>query len=282
MARSYMTSSTRFGGGGGTPFDDYEVPDFTRQLEEIASIAVYSDSTTIHGLEPTYRVSNGTETTFMHGGAGGSRTVLDFRNNPLIGVSGRCGALVDQLTFHTRDGPSPTFGGTGGSPFIVRAPVVSLFGRSGALIDQIGLRVRMTETDLFGGLGGEPFADPEPIPGGSNIRRIVIRSGQFVDSITTTYSTPTGGRRTVTHGGGGGEATMIPFISTQRIVGVFGRSGALLDRIGFVLEDLVTRDQVTFGPFGGRGGRAFRVDAEIHGFVGRSGDLIDAIGFYSS
>jgi hypothetical protein len=277
----YVVNSTRFGGGGGTPFDDDQVLE-PAQLEEILSIVVYSDSTTIHGLEPTYRVSNGTERTYRHGGSGGSPTTLSFRNNPLIGVSGRCGALVDRLVFHFRDGPARTFGGPGGGPFIVRAPIMSLFGRSGDLIDQIGFRVRITETDLFGGTGGSPFSDPLPIPGGSNIRQIVIRSGLYVDSIATTYSTPSGGTFSTVHGGSGGLPTTIDFTPTQRIVSVFGCSGTLLDSIGFVLEDLVTGAQQTWGPFGGPGGSLFRVNAEIHGFVGRSGALIDAIGFYTS
>ena len=64
----------------------------------------------------------------------------------------------------------------------------------------------------------------------------------------------------------------------ERIIGVFGKSGASVDQLGFV-----TNWGRIFGPYGGCGGSHFSVNScLVRGIFGRAGSRIDAIGFYCS
>lgn len=64
----------------------------------------------------------------------------------------------------------------------------------------------------------------------------------------------------------------------EKIIGVFGKRGNLLDQIGFV-----TNKGKIFGPYGGCGGVNFHVSScHIRGIFGRSGGLVDSIGFFCS
>ena len=67
-------------------------------------------------------------------------------------------------------------------------------------------------------------------------------------------------------------------VNIERIAGVFGKSGGLLDQIGFV-----TNKGRIFGPYGGCGGGNFHVNScHVRGIFGRSAGLIDSIGFFCS
>ena len=82
-------------------------------------------------------------------------------------------------------------------------------------------------------------------------------------------------------GGGGGRDVRLRSFDIdvdggERAVGIFGRSGAIIDQLGFV-----TNKGRIFGPFGGCGGSAFTVnDCEIRGMFVTSGTYIDSIGFH--
>ncbi len=74
-----------------------------------------------------------------------------------------------------------------------------------------------------------------------------------------------GGRHEINLNVGGGE----------KIIAIFGASGSLVDRIGFV-----SNHGRVFGPYGGGGGGRFSVhNCVLCGIFGRSGTLVDSIGF---
>jgi hypothetical protein len=128
------------------------------------------------------------------------------------------------------------WGGGGGSPFNEPAPAGSqlaeVWVREGRVIDAILLVWRRPDGVLiyspwYGGGGGRiqkfQFAP------GERLVRVEGRAGRYVDSLRFITST---GRASPTYGGGGGA----PFVSdagTGEITGAFGRSGKLLDQIGF-------------------------------------------------
>ena len=100
----------------------------------------------------------------------------------------------------------------------------------------------------------------------------------YIDSIQLMYQLPSGEDYVGTRFGGRGELHTIDLDvdGGERINGIFGRSGALIDQLGFV-----TNKGRMFGPYGGCGGSEFTVnDCEIRGIFGRSGALIDSIGFH--
>ncbi len=113
----------------------------------------------------------------------------------------------------------------------------------------------------------------------SMVKRIVVYSGSLVDSIQVTYQHSNGLHETSAfHGGSGGgrHEINININGGEKIIGIFGRSGCLLDSIGFI-----TNHGRTYGPYGGSGGGRFDVyNCVLRGIFGRSGRLIDSIGFY--
>jgi jacalin-like lectin domain-containing protein len=278
------------GGGGGAAWDDAQSMATTPPVG-FKKIAVRS-GIYVDRLEPTYALDNGNTYTPGHGGAGGTPASFDFvPNEILIGIQGRSGSLVDQLSFLTAviyGGGDPPFlqtrgpyGGTGGAPFTIWGEIAAFYGRSDAYLDAIGCYLGTATVGPFGGGGGTAFQDPGPVPDLSRITRITVRSGTLIDSIATTYLLPDGSSQTFSHGGTGGTATDIHFNPGEQIIAVVGRSGDLLDNIAFLTEDPqgVRR---THGPYGGTGGTQFIVNQDVNGFFGRSGTLIDQIGFFVS
>jgi len=130
---------------------------------------------------------------------------------------------------------------------------------------------------MRGGGGGNEFRDAQPVPGETRIGRIVVRAGALVDSIATSYVHSDESATTLSHGGSGGIANIVNIAPNERIVAVIGRSGSLLDSLGFVIENLAgVRRQA--GPFGGQGGAPFSLSGNVVSFFGRSGSMIDALG----
>ena len=145
------------------------------------------------------------------------------------------------------------------------------------------LRTKRTSTGCrsvgpYGGGGGGAFVE---IPDHCNavVSQIFIRSATLVDAIQLTYQYSNGLQYTSGyHGGTGGTAHRITINVSQgeRVVGVFGRTGSLVDRLGFV-----TNWGRVFGPYGGCGGVPFKVEScTIKGIHGRSARLLDSIGFF--
>ncbi|HEX9963530.1 MAG TPA: jacalin-like lectin [Allosphingosinicella sp.] len=278
MATQVVTASS-FGGNGGTAFNDLQAAGGA--VASIKKIVIPAGAF-VDNISTTYGLPNGSTFVATHGGSGGQASTINLAAGEMIvRVSGRSGSLLDQITFETL-GPNGQkihgpFGGPGGAPFEIEAEIDSFFGRSGTLDDRLGFFVNVNTTALHGGTGGTAFADPVPIPGQTSIKKIVIRSGTFIDAISTTYGKPDGTTAVASHGGGGGTATTITFNPGESIIAVTGRSGKFLDSL-----TILTSDRRVFGPFGGGGGTPFVVNANILGFVGRSGTFIDSIGFYTS
>lgn len=157
----------------------------------------------------------------------------------LVGFFGRSGSLIDQIGFFELIDarsyvPSTAHGGGGGVEFTTDLTevdrMVGVAVRSGQYMDGIqaifktvyGQEVRSA---WFGGNGGTPgefrLAD------GELITRVEGRSGGYVDSLT--FSTDKG--KTYRYGQQGGGQ----FELSGEICGFLGRSGSLLDQIGFFL-----------------------------------------------
>ncbi|MEA3016447.1 MAG: hypothetical protein QOI38_1169 [Sphingomonadales bacterium] len=268
-----------FGGTGGAPFDDLAAAGGA--VNAIKKIVVRAGQF-VDNISTTYGLPSGSNFVATHGGSGGQASTITLApGEKVVGVRGRSGSLLDQITFLTR-GPNGErthgpFGGGGGAPFELEAEVDSFYGRSGTLDDNLGFFVNVNTTGLHGGPGGTAFADPIPVPGQTFIKQIVIRSGTFIDAISTTYVNPDGSTTVSSHGGTGGQPTTIKFNPGESIIAVTGRSGKFVDSLTFL-----TSDKRVFGPFGGGGGSPFVVNANILGFVGRSGTFLDSIGFYTS
>ena len=131
----------------------------------------------------------------------------------------------------------------------------------------------------FGGGGGGAFND---LPDECNgiVRVIRVYAGKYVDGLDITYRKSDGSEVSILRGGtGGGRHTIeVKIDEGERIIAVFGKSGGLLDQIGFV-----TSHGRIFGPYGGSGGGNFNVNScELRGIYGRAGGLIDSIGFFCS
>lgn len=285
-----MFKTTSYGGEGGTAWDDSQTL-AASPIEAFKRIAVRT-GTLLDKIETSYKLDDGDVSTLAHGGDGGGPAEFDFvPQEILIGIQGRSGSLVDQISFLTAviyGGGDPPFlqtygpfGGGGGTPFAIWGEIAAFYGRSGTLIDQIGCYLSTDTAGPFGGGGGSAFQDPGPVPELSRILRISVRHGTYVDAIATTYLLPDGSEQTFSHGGGGGTEEVIHFNSGERIIAIVGRSGDLLDNIAFLTEDPqgVRR---TYGPYGGPGGAQFIVNADVNGFFGRSGSLIDQLGFFVS
>ncbi|HYD38656.1 MAG TPA: jacalin-like lectin [Allosphingosinicella sp.] len=141
------------------------------------------------------------------------------------------------------------------------------------------MATQVMKAKAFGGNGGSPFDDLQASGGAvASVNEIVVRSGKFVDNISTTYGLPNGGTFVGTHGGNGGQASTITLAAGEKVVGVKGRSGSRLDQITFVT--LGPDGRKVHGPFGGSGGSPFEIEAEIDSFYGRSGTLEDRLGFF--
>ena len=122
---------------------------------------------------------------------------------------------------------SGLYGGGGGSPFDSAGDAVrSIRIRSGTLIDSIQFVYWNGQTSgSYGGTGGSPATiDLSP---GESIIVIVGQSGSLVDRLTFVTNF---GRVFGPYGGSGGS----PFqVSNCNLRGIFGRSGSLIDAIGF-------------------------------------------------
>ena len=130
----------------------------------------------------------------------------------------------------------------------------------------------------FGGSGGGAFIE---LPDNCHafVSKIYIRSGHVIDAIQLTYQYSDGSQHTSNyHGGRGGSSTKIilDVSGGERVIGVFGRSGAHVDRLTFI-----TNKGRVFGPYGRPGGSPFTVNScNIKGIHGRAGEKMDSIGFY--
>ncbi|GIV69235.1 jacalin-like lectin [Caldilinea sp.] len=132
------------GGEGGLPIEGYEIPAGARIRQIRVTYGWFVDS-----IQVAYADADGNLQALPGIGGHGEREhlfILDA-DEYLVGVSGRSGAYVDSIRFHTNKRVSPTFGGEGGEvEFTLLAPegseVVGFFGRADWYIDAIGILTR--------------------------------------------------------------------------------------------------------------------------------------------
>jgi hypothetical protein len=128
---------------------------------------------------------------------------------------------------------SPSYGETGGDTFsddlTETAGLAGFNIRSGRLLDAIQAIYKLADGRILtgpwhGGTGGDPtgfvLAEDE------FITEISGRAGRYVDQISITTNLRTYGP----FGGNGGDVWSFP---SSTIGGIFGRSGQLIDQIGF-------------------------------------------------
>lgn len=286
---TYALKMPDYGGGGGSSFNDYTTYGSNAPVA-IRAITVRAGKY-VDYLQPLYVLADGTVVSVPHGGTGGSspETLTLAPNEKLVGLKGRSGKYLDQISFVLEvanpDGTSTArtvgpYGGTGGDPFQIWGETVALYGRSGSKLDALGSYVNATPSVLCGSGGGSAFQDPVPVPGLSSIAKIAIRSATYVDAIATTYRLADGSQKTFSHGGKGGSPNEdILLAAGEKIVRVEGSTGLYLYGITFHTVDEKGGTH-KYGPYGKGGGFPFSIDAGIGAFFGRSGDYIDAIGFY--
>ncbi len=278
-----MSSTIRsdtFGGEGGSSFDDSHVIEtWGRITQLVVRHGEYIDSIGVGYANGNF---------INHGGTGGSETLINLLPDELISaVEGRCGDVLDQITFRSNKEVYGPFGGSGGHPFSLDfqgKTLLYLFGRSGAEVDQIAfaygdappaLPITIFRSGGHGGTGGSPFDDLST--NGSllgNITSITVRHGSQVDNISVKY----GNGPSVAYGGSGGQAETFNLGQDEWVTEVHGRSGEYLDQVQF-FTSLGNASAI----FGGNGGTAFvekREKSVVKAFFGRSGEYVDQLGIY--
>ena len=83
----------------------------------------------------------------------------------------------------------------------------------------------------FGGQGGGD-RDPWEVPKDEYITQVEYRAGDRIDSLTFITNK---GNKSPRYGGTGGSYFIETFPPDYKIIGMFGRDGGRLDRLGFVL-----------------------------------------------
>lgn len=130
----------------------------------------------------------------------------------------------------------------------------------------------------FGGGGGWPFSVVPSDCDDQVVTQIVVGVHYYVSgiSVTTRFSNGLTAHGKFYGNTNGGRTETINLKEGEHIVGIFGRSGSLIDQIGFV-----TDQGRVYGPYGTSGGKEFNVyDCNLRGVSGRVGDSMDSIGFY--
>jgi jacalin-like lectin domain-containing protein len=292
-----MTASNAFssptyptGAGGGDPFDDTTLS--STPIVGIQSLIIRSGRY-VDSIQATYLLADGTVLTApAHGGSGGNPSRINLAaGETIIGISGRAGTLLDQISITTRNvaGTSKIYGpygGGGGNDFVLDGVVTGFMGRSGEYVDALAFYLDDPTAGYFGGAGGTSFSDPvltmQPLV--IAISSITIRSGTLVDSLQVTYLRADGSTYTTPqHGGDGGAAATITFVSGEHIIALLGSSGEYVNQLAFLTE-APNGKRNTYGPYpsGASGGNAFIVNSNVLGFFGRSGRYLDAIAAYEA
>ncbi|MEA3052573.1 MAG: hypothetical protein QOG72_1476 [Sphingomonadales bacterium] len=151
---------------------------------------------------------------------------------------GRSAGFVDAIGCYLSTATAGPFGGGGGAPFQDPGPIPELSRiltvsvRHGTYVDAIAATYLLPDgsqqTFSHGGGGGtEEVIHFNP---GERIIAVVGRSGDLLDNIAFLTEDPRGVRRTHGPYGGPGGAQ---FIVNADVNGFFGRSGSLIDAIGF-------------------------------------------------
>jgi hypothetical protein len=132
------------------------------------------------------------------------------------------------------------------------------------------------KSDTFGGKkGGGPFSDDLTLS--SRLAGFEIRAKELVDGIRGIYQACDGSIYFgAWHGGQGGAMTRVNFKPDEHITAVEVSAGDFVDRLMIYTNE----NPSGYGPFGGRGGGATRLNIKVGGFFGKQGEFLDQIGFF--
>jgi hypothetical protein len=150
-----------YGGRGGSPFSDRDIPEGA----SVSEIRVQSASV-VDGIQIVYSLRDGSVSEGpRHGGTGGRSDVFRLdRDEYVTGIYGRYGDYIDSITIVTNKRTSQRFGGQGGrSDFRIDLPggtrMVGFSGRAARYLDAVGLMYepilsRTPRRDMIRGLPG--------------------------------------------------------------------------------------------------------------------------------
>jgi hypothetical protein len=133
------------GGSGGQPFSDE--PGGARS-RSVAQVRVWSGNV-VDSVQMVWKDEDGEHSADRHGGTGGRMEVFELQEGETITrVTGRYGASIDSIVFHTSEGrTSKAYGGQGGAAeFIYAAPdgyeIAGFWGRKAVALDALGVVIR--------------------------------------------------------------------------------------------------------------------------------------------
>nr|CAD1816958.1 unnamed protein product [Ananas comosus var. bracteatus] len=143
--------------------------------------------------------------------------------------------------------------------------------------------VQMVKPVKLGGWGGSGGL-PHDIDGQSKrLVKIVIRSGDAINSLAFEYVDQDGKKKTAgPWGGSDGSSTTIEFRSDEYLTKVSGTTGTF-DRIPVVRSLRFVTNKEEYGPFGQEEGTPFSIpvaSGQVVSFYVRSSGYVDAIGLY--
>ncbi|KAF8013849.1 hypothetical protein BT93_I1647 [Corymbia citriodora subsp. variegata] len=228
---------------------------------------------------------------FAHGHENGNIHMvnLDYPREFLTSVSGyikqNC-SVIQSLTFESnirRHGP---FGKEEGSFFscaLTCSKIIGFHGRSDVQLDALGVYFEpisdlhfLRSIGPFGGQGGSPWDDGDS----TGVRKIIIKGGLAIDSITVEYD-KNDSVMSFKRGADGGHITLkIKLDYPQEYLTSF--SGYFGDYYGYtIIRSLKFHsNERTFGPIGVEDGKYFSFSStgkKIVGFHGRCGIYLDAL-----
>ncbi|XP_030472553.2 jacalin-related lectin 4-like [Syzygium oleosum] len=275
-----------FGGQGGDPWDDGKfngVKKIKMMLEDVVSCISFEYDTNGESIWSS---------THGHNGNGDIHMVnLDYPREFLTSVSGytrRYNSVIRSLTFESnlrRHGP---FGKEKGSFFscaLTCSKIIGFHGRSSIQLDALGVYFEpisdlhlLKSIGPFGGQGGSPWDDGDS----TGVRKIIVKGGSAIDSITVEYDKNGSVVQGPKHGGDGGHLTLEIKLNYPReyLTSFSGHTGSFSGVI--VVRSLTFQsNERTFGPFGEEVGKYFSFPStgkKIVGFHGRSRFLVDSLG----
>ncbi|XP_020102056.1 protein GOS9-like [Ananas comosus] len=138
----------------------------------------------------------------------------------------------------------------------------------------------LVKLGLWGGDGGSP-RDIDGYP--TRLSKIVVRSGQAIDSLYFEYVQDGKTFEAGPWGGSGGRPNEITFEPGEYLTAINGTTSQFSDVTNLLRSLTFVSNVRKYGPFGPEQGTPFSVpiaNGRVVGFYGRSGTLVDAIGIY--
>ncbi|KAF8013847.1 hypothetical protein BT93_I1645 [Corymbia citriodora subsp. variegata] len=275
-----------FGGQGGHHWDD-------GKFNGVKKIKMMSgDVVTCISFEYDYNGEAIWSSTHGHSGNGDTHMVnLDYPCEFLTSVSGYIrhdNSVIQSLTFESNIRKYGPFGKEEGSFFscaLTCSKIIGFHGRSGVQLDAIGVHSEpISDLNLlksigpFGGQGGCPWDDGDS----TGVRKIIVKGGSAIDSITVEYDKNGYVVQGPKHGGDGCHPTFEIKLDypQEYLTSFFGHFGCFCGHI--VVRSLTFQsNERTYGPYGEEIGKYFYFPStgrKIIGFHGRSGLWVDSLG----